>query len=329
MLYKSIHIFLGGEIMVDLCLLGCGGGMPMPFRNLSATLLSFNGRKILIDCGEGTQVSMRMVGWGFKSIDVICITHCHGDHIIGLPGLLSTMGNSGRLEPLTIIGPEGISEVVNGLMVITKYLPYEVIIIENPREINLSLNKENIEVIDRDGEIKINALELEHSAPCLGYSFYFKRERKFSLEKAIENNVPKVLWNKLQKGNEEAILYEGKEYKKEMVLGEKRRGIKISLITDSRPLESMINFIDKSDLLICEGTYGNDDDLDKAIKNKHMTFKEAATLARDSNCEELLLTHFTPAMMDPKLYEDNAKSVFKNTIIGEDRLIKNISFSSK
>ena len=315
--------------MVDLCLLGCGGGMPMPFRSLSATLLNFKGRKILIDCGEGTQVSMRMVGWGFKSIDMICITHCHGDHIIGLPGILSTIGNSGRIEPLTIIGPEGINEAVNGLMVITKYLPYEVKIIENPREINLSVSNENIEVIEKEGQAKISTLELDHSSSCLGYSFYFKRERKFSLEKALENNVPKILWNKLQKGNEEIILYEGKEYKKEMVLGEKRRGIKVSLITDSRPLETMINFIEKSDLLICEGTYGSNDDIDKAIKNKHMTFKEAASLARDSNCKELLLTHFTPAMIDPKMYESNAKDIFENTIIGEDRLVKNISYSSK
>ena len=313
--------------MVDLCLLGCGGGMPMPFRNLSATLLSFKGRKILIDCGEGTQVSMRMVGWGFKSIDVICITHCHGDHIIGLPGLLSTIGNSGRIEPLTIIGPKGINEVVNGLMVITKYLPYEINIIENSREVNLSIDNDSIEVVE-DGEIKIQTLELEHSIECLAYSFYFKRQRKFSLEKAIENNVPKVLWSKLQRGYEEVILYEGKEYIKEMVLGEKRRGIKISLITDSRPLDTMINFIEKSDLFICEGTYGSNDDIDKAIKNKHMTFKEAATLARDSSCKELLLTHFTPAMLEPKIYECNAKDIFKDTIIGEDRLIKNISFSS-
>lgn len=312
--------------MVDLCLLGCGGGMPMPFRNLSATLLNFKGRKILIDCGEGTQVSMRMVGWGFKAIDVICITHCHGDHIIGLPGLLSTIGNSGRLEPLTIIGPKGINEVVNGLMVITKYLPYEINIIENPKEINLRVVKDNIEVLEEEGEIRIQTLEAEHSIECIAYSFYFKRQRKFSLEKAIENNVPKILWSKLQRGDEEVILYEGNKYEKEMVLGEKRRGIKISLITDSRPLDTMIDFIEKSDLLICEGTYGSNEDIDKAIKNKHMTFKEAASLARDSNCKELLLTHFTPAMLEPKIYENNAKDIFKNTIVGEDRLIKNISF---
>ena len=303
--------------MVDLCLLGCGGGMPMPFK----------GRKILIDCGEGTQVSMRIVGWGFKSIDVICITHCHGDHIVGLPGLLSTIGNSGRIEPLTIIGPEGITEAVNGLRVIAQYLPFEINIIENPKEVNLNVSKENLKVVSKNGEIRLNFIKLDHSSPCLGYSFYFKRDREFLLKKAEENNVPKILWSKLQKGNEDIIIYEGKEYIKEMVLGEERKGIKLSLITDSRPQDKMIEFIKESDLFICEGTYGNNEDIEKAVKNKHMTFAEAAKLARNGNCKELLLTHFSPAMINPKLYEDNAKDIFVNTIIGEDRLIKSLSFT--
>ena len=313
--------------MVDLCLLGCGGNMPMPYRNLSATLLSYKGRKILIDCGEGTQVSMRMVGWGFKSIDVICITHCHGDHIIGLTGLLSTIANSGREKPLTIIGPEGITEVVKGLTVIARYLTYDINIIENPKEVNFNVTNEKIEVVEKNGQIKLSVLEVDHSSPCLGYSLYFNRDRKFSVEKAEENKVPKILWNKLQKGQDEIITYEGKEYKKEMVLGDERRGIKVSLITDTRPLKSIVGFIKNSDLFICEGNYGSDDDLDKAIRKKHMTFSEAATLAKDGNCKELLLTHFTPGMQEPKLYENNAKDIFENTIIGEDRLIKGLSFS--
>ena len=216
--------------MVDICLLGCGGGMPMPFRSLSSTILNFKGRKILIDCGEGTQVSMKIAGTGFKDIDLICITHCHGDHIVGLPGLLATIGNSGRIQPLTIIGPSGITEVVNGLRVIAKYLPYEINIIENPKEVKFDINKEKLELSKENGQLILSCLDVEHSSPCLGYSFYFKRDRKFSLEKAEENNVPKVLWNKLQKGNNEKIIYDGKTYKKEMVLGEERRGIKLSLI---------------------------------------------------------------------------------------------------
>ena len=312
--------------MVDLCLLGCGGNMPMPYRNLSATLLNYKGRKILIDCGEGTQVSMRMVGWGFKSIDVICITHCHGDHIIGLTGLLSTIANSGREKPLTIIGPEGITEVVKGLTVIARYLTYDVKIIENPKEVNFNVTNENIEVVDTNGQIKLSVLEVDHSSPCLGYSLYFNRDRKFSVEKAEENNVPKILWNKLQKGQDEIITYEGKEYKKEMVVGDERRGIKVSLITDTRPLKSIVSFINHSDLFICEGNYGDDNDLDKALKNKHMTFRESATLAKLGECMELKITHFSPSLPNPQDFIHNAKEVFENSSIAYDGELKTINY---
>lgn len=313
--------------MLDLYLLGCGGGMPMPYRNLSATLFNYQGRKILIDCGEGTQVSMRSIGAGFKAIDVICITHCHGDHIIGLTGLLSTIGNSGREEPLTLIGPIGITDVVKGLTVITRFLPYEVIIVENPKEVNFKLGKERIELSEKKAQITLNTLQLQHSIECLGYSFNFYRNNKFSLKKAQANNVPRELWSRLQKGNENGINYNGIQYRKEMVLGEERKGIKISLITDSRPLDSMINFIKESDLFICEGTYGDDSDLYKALKNQHMTFREAATLAREGNCEKLLLTHFSPSMIEPQEFISNSTDVFKNTIIGYDRMMMTLSFS--
>ena len=211
--------------MVDVVLLGCGGGMPMPERFLSASLLIYKGRKILIDCGEGTQVSMRMCNTGFKTIDVICISHIHGDHIIGLPGLLGTMGNSGRKEPVTIIGPEGITKAVNGLRTIVEWLPYEINIIENPKEAMKFINEELI----------ISCLEVEHSSPCMGYSFYFKRSPRFDVDNAIKNNVPKKFWNVLQRGKD-SVEYEGVIYKREMVMGEERKGIKISFITDSRPV---------------------------------------------------------------------------------------------
>src|SRR5471030_2815886 len=298
--------------MVDLLLLGCGGGMPMPNRFLSAVLLSYNGRKILIDCGEGTQVSMRIANTGFKAIDVICITHIHGDHIVGLPGLLATIGNSGRIEPLTIVGPEGIKDTVDKLRVIANWLPYEINIIENPKEA-FEMHNEYV-----NWNTKISTLELDHSSPCIGYSFYFKRQPKFDMEKAMKNNVPKTLWSRLQK-NEKNIILECIEYSKEMVLGKERKGIKISMTTDTRPIEGIDKFIENIDCFICEGTYGDDEDLPKAIKNKHMTFREAATLAKNGKTKNLLLTHFSTAMNEPEIYLDNAKEVFNNTIIGFDR----------
>ena len=305
--------------MVDLLLLGCGGGMPMPNRFLSAVLLSYKGRKILIDCGEGTQVSMRMANTGFKTIDIICITHIHGDHIVGLPGLLGTIGNSGRTEPLTIIGPEGITDTVNKLRVIANYLPYEINIIENPKGI-FNINDEY-----PGWNTQISTLELDHSSPCIGYSFYFQRQPEFDVEKAKKNNVPKTLWSRLQK-NEEKISLDGIEYTSDMVLGKERNGIKVSMTTDTRPIKEIPDFIKNSDYFICEGTYGCDEDLPKAIKNKHMTFREAAKLAKDGNAKNLLLTHFGTAMDEPELYLNNATEGFENTIIGYDRYNVTLNF---
>ena len=295
--------------MVDLILLGTGGGLPTPDRNLSSLFINYKGRKILVDCGEGTQVSMKIAGTGFKNIDIICITHIHGDHIVGLPGLLGTIGNSGREEALTIIGPEGIAKAVSGLRTIAEYLPYEINIIEAPEK----------DLILFNGEVKLSTLPVEHSSPCNAYSFYFKRSPKFDMKKALKNKVPKVLWNKLQK-TKAIIRHKGVEYTSSMILGDERKGIKLSFVTDTRPIEEIVEFIEDSDLFICEGTYGSDDAQANAIKNKHMTFREAATLAKDGKVKSLILTHFSPVIANPMDYLQNATEIFENTTIGTDRL---------
>lgn len=304
--------------MIDLVLLGCGGNVPMPNRNLSSLFINYKGKKILIDCGEGTQVSMRMKNCGFKDVDLILITHLHGDHIIGLIGLLSTMGNSGKTEDLTIVGPRGIIEVMNAIKVLVEYLPYKLCIIENPKE---TFTLENHPVFK---DLEISTLELEHSTECLGYSLYFKRTPKFNIEKAKLNNVPKPLWNRLQKTD--SIFYDRKMYTSDMVLGNNRKGIKISFITDTRFLLTIPDFIRKSDLLVCESMYGDDMDISKAVKNKHMTFSEAANLARLGEVKKLLLTHFSPSLENPHEYLENATRFFQNTIIGEDRLCLSLNY---
>ena len=302
--------------MVNLTLLGCGGNVPLPNRFLSSLFMNFNGRKILVDCGEGTQVSMKMKGCGFKDIDLICITHTHGDHIIGLIGLLSTMGNSERKKPVTIIGPVGIKEAMDAIQVLIT-LPYKLNIIENPEGI-FSL----VDPILSD--LSIETIELEHSTECIGYNFYFARHPKFNVEKAKQNNVPRKYWNMLQKGM--TIMDNDINYTPDMVLGDDRKGIKISMVTDTRPLDTIPAFIKDADLFICEAMYGDEMDISKAIKNKHMLFREAASLAVRGNAKQLLLTHFSPSIEDPNVFENNAKSVFENTIIGYDRFSTQIKY---
>jgi len=312
--------------MIEVALLGTGGGMPMPERNLSALLIRYKGRKILVDCGEGTQVSMRMLGWGFKSLDIICITHGHGDHTVGLPGLLTTLGNSGRTEPITIIGPAGITEIVSGLRVIAPFLPYEIKIIEAPKApIGFSKIYSGLEQSEDTPDITVLTLDLDHTWPCIGFSFCVHRMPEFDPVKAVENEVPKELWNRLQ-GGESPIEYMGRSYSGSMVQGEERKGIKISFITDTRPTAGIPGFIEGSDLFVCEGVYGDDANIGKALASKHMTFREAAQLAKDGMVKELLLTHFSPSMGDPGEYLGNATEVFENTTIGTDRMVRELNF---
>ncbi|WP_160671154.1 ribonuclease Z [Clostridium sp. C8-1-8] len=322
--------------MVDIAFLGCGGTMPIPERYLSSMLLKYNGRKILVDCGEGTQVSMRMLGWGFKTIDIICITHFHGDHILGLPGLLATIGNSGREEPIYIVGPEGLFEVMKGLSVVIPYLPFDIGIIENPKStISIEFTKDSAKIIEAEAynekansvQLEINTLDLDHSAPCIGYNFYVRRAPKFDIKKAEDNKVPKILWSKLQKNLVEE--FEGKIYTPSMVLAEQRKGIKVSYITDTRPIDEIKSFVKDSDLLVCEGTYGSEDDLEKAVRNKHMTFRESAEIAKNASVDELIITHFSPSLMNPEEYKENATNIFENTSLAYDRAVKVINFKEK
>ena len=318
--------------MIDISLLGSGGGIPLANRFLSSLIINYKGRKILLDCGEGTQVAMRKAHSGFKTIDIICISHIHGDHIFGLPGLLATIANSDRKEDITIIGPKGINKTIKAIKTLVSYLPFDLNTIEISKgdltfvisDKTLVLKEEDDKYNDLKKDLEISTIELDHSSPCIGYSFYIPRKPKFDQKKALSNNVPRDHWASLQMG--EVLLYEDKLYEPYMVLGEVRRGIKLTYITDTRPIGTIVEFIDGSDLFICEGTYGDNDDLDKAIANKHMTFSEAAMLAKEGDVKKLLLTHFSSAMDKPHMYEMNAKDIFADTIIGYDGFFMSLSF---
>lgn len=301
--------------MLRVCLLAPGGMMPLPDRFLSSAIISCNGSNLLVDCGEGTQILLKKLKWGLKRIDGILITHFHADHVAGLPGLLSTISNTGRVEPITIIGPEGLEEVVKGLTIIVPEITFELNLIQLGKGELKDFKLKNY---------KINSVKADHWIDGHSYSIEFKRKRKFNIEKAKRNNVPKTMWNKLQKGN--IIKTKKKCYTPDMVLGDERKGIKISYSTDTRPSEGIVKLVKDSDLFIGEGMYGDDSFLEKAKENKHMLFSECAKIANEANVKELWLTHFSPSLLKPEEYLDVAKEFFENSKIGEELMSKEINF---
>lgn len=280
--------------------------MPLPYRWLTSLMMRYNGSSILIDCGEGTQIAIKEKGWSFKPIDVICFTHYHGDHISGLPGLLLTMGNAMRTEPLTLIGPKGLERVVNALRVIAPELPFEIRFLE--------IQGAN-QVFEMDG-YRLIAYKVNHNVLCYGYSIEIDRAGKFDAERAREQKIPLKYWSHLQKG--ETIEEDGICYTPDMVLGAPRKGIKLTYCTDTRPTQSLIDNSVQADLLICEGMYGEPGKEEKAIEHKHMTFTEAAEVAKKANVGELWLTHYSPSLNHPEEYMKSVTDIFPHAYPGKD-----------
>ena len=292
--------------MLDITLLGSGGMMPLPNRFLTAMLARINGMSILIDCGEATQIALRKSGLSPKPIGVMCITHFHADHISGLPGMLLTMGNADRTEPLIIIGPKGLQRVVSSLRVIAPELPFEVICRE------LEGTEEHI---DFDG-FRIEAFRVSHNVLCYGYSIVVDRSGKFDLEAAMKLPIERRYWGRLQNG--ESVEVDGVTYTPEMVMGPARKGMRVTYTTDTRPVPAITEHAKGADLFICEGMYGEEDKQSKAVEHKHMTFLEAAQIADRAKPKRLWLTHFSPSLIRPEEYMEGVRKIFPRAVAGKD-----------
>lgn len=300
--------------MLDICLLGTGGTVPLPHRFLTSLLLRHDGSSLLIDCGEGTQVALRRKGRSCKPIDFICLTHYHCDHVAGLPGLLLTMGNSGRVDPVTLVGPEGLERVVGALRTIAPTLPFELSFKE------LSGSEEELAL----GRYRVRAFELDHDVPCYGYGVNIDRAGRFDPERARAQGIPVSAWRRLQRG--EAVAQDGALFTPDMVMGPARRGLKVVYATDTRTTERLAAETRDCDLCILEGMHGDPGKAEHARGHGHMTMQEACRIAKEADAAELWLTHFSPAVGDPTEYAEELRGIFPRIVIDENGPSKELSF---
>ncbi|MBV9708627.1 MAG: ribonuclease Z [Chloroflexi bacterium] len=301
--------------MLDICLLGTCGMMPLPGRWLSCVLLRNGSTLTLFDCGEGTQVPWKALGWGFRQLGAICLTHMHADHVAGLPGVLFMVAHAGRTEPLDIYGPPGTAYVVEGLRRIAADLPFPVYIHEY----------KGGECFDLPGGLRGLCAPAAHGIPCLAYRVELERKPAFQTERAQALGLPVQFWSRLQHG--ETIEYNGQTIVPSQVLGPTRRGISFAYITDTRPTSTLSAFAHDVDLLVCESMYDDPEDLPLARANAHMLAEESAGLAKAAAAHALVLTHFSPKINDFSIAERAARRIFANTRAARDGMIITLDYS--
>ncbi len=304
---------------LEAFVLGCGGMMPLPYRHLTSVLLRRDGDLFLFDCGEGTQVSLKRLNLKWKKIDAIFISHTHADHVTGLPGILMLSSQVDRTEPLYIYGPPKIAEYIDSSRkVLDMYINYPIIV----KEITAPCT-----VHEGDG-FKIRAFPLQHTKTCVGYTLEESdRPGEFNVEKAKALGIPLgPMFGKLQRG-ETITLENGKTVQPQDVMGERRSGRKFSFVTDTMYIPTIAKEVQNSNLLICEGMFADDCE-DQAKEKKHMTSRQAAKIARDSNSMRMAMIHYSPRYTDRDLDTllKQAKEVYPNAELTHDRMIFDIPY---
>jgi len=289
--------------------LGTAGSIPTLQRGLPAVAVQRKGELILFDCGEGVQRQMIRAGIGFHRKTKVFITHMHGDHVLGLPGLFQTMSLLDRERKLEVYGPSGIRAFVEATQQTVQFtltFPIELIEIEDAG------------VVCKQREYEVHAIWVDHVIPSLAYALTEKpRPGKFYPEKAMVLGVPEgPLWSKLQHGSA-VVLSNGRVVKPDEVLGSPRPGRKIVYTGDTRYLENLAEFAENADLLIHDTTF--DDDLrERAREDGHSTPSQAAETAKKAGAKRLVLTHISARYKEAGLLLEQAKKVFPRVDLAED-----------
>ena len=304
--------------MIDICLLGSGATMPRPDRGLSAAALRSKGRVILFDCGEGTQVALRREHISPVKIDLIALSHYHGDHTFGLPGLLQTMSCLNREAPLYITGPVGLEKAMEPILALAQVENFEIILLEKVPELN-KLNGA------WPKGCRCAALPAEHRIEAQGYHFTLPRPPKFDAEKARTLNVPVREWKRLIAQPESRVTVDGREVSGSELLGAARKGLSVVFSGDTMPCNAIRQAARDTDLLIHDATYGDDDDAQSALTYGHSTFRQAAELAAEAGAKRLWLTHFSQMMKRPEDWLINA-GAFPGAVCGCDGMKLTLNF---
>ena len=311
--------------IIELTFLGTASAIPTKSRNHASIVLKVYDRTLLFDCGEGTQKQIMNSNVSPMKIDDIYITHLHGDHILGLPGIIQSLAFRGRTRPLNIYGPQGIVQLVEHIKKLGYYtIAYELIVHEI---------EDDDTIIYQQNNFLIKAMRMKHTVTNYAYKIEEIKQPKFIRSKAIKLGIPPgPLFGKLQAGKN--IELNGQEIKPEQVLGPPRKGVKLVYSGDTIPQERMIYFAKDVKVLIHEATFDKNYK-DKAIENGHTIAEDAAIIAREANVEQLILTHLSNRYTSSETLENEAKEIFENTVYAEDLMTvkiennKEIDFNKK
>jgi len=294
---------------MKLVFLGTSAAQPTENRGLSCICLERDGEILMFDAGEASQISFMKSGLGWNKKMKLFVTHLHGDHCIGILGLLQTMSMQNRTKALEIFGPKGIEEFIGANIKVLNFgLSFPVLI---------SIIKEG--KIFEDEKYAMYVCKANHSVTAFSYLFKEKdKPGRFNLEKAKQLKIPEgKLWSDLQKGNK--IIINGKTINPNQVLGEKRSGKKIGISGDTMPTSELERFFENCDYLVFDSTFLEEEKL-KAQETCHSTAKQAATLGKNAKVKNLILTHFSARYKDEIEHLKEAQEIHNSVMTASDLL---------